>query len=43
MLSTITFCDQGENHIINKKIGKLAESEFTIGRTMNKCIRHQVI
>lgn len=26
---TITFCDQGENHIGNQKIGKLAESGFT--------------
>lgn len=26
---TITFCDQGENHIGNQKIGKLADNGFT--------------
>lgn len=26
---TVTFCDQGENHVGNQKIGQLAEHGFT--------------
>lgn len=32
---TITFCDQGENHIGNQKIGKLAESGYTYSELVN--------